>query len=64
MQQWLSSWTKERLSSTRALLIILLYVSPLYVLGENAHILIHDNMDSNISWYKVLDRKVESYSVL
>ncbi|MET3696185.1 hypothetical protein SAMN05877753_102283 [Bacillus oleivorans] len=34
--------------------IILLYLSPLFVLGENAHIRVHDNLDSNIAWYKVL----------
>jgi hypothetical protein len=34
--------------------IILLYLSPLFILGENAHIRIHDNLDSNLAWYKVL----------
>ncbi|GIN68194.1 MULTISPECIES: DUF6044 family protein [Bacillus] len=33
---------------------ILLYVLPLYILNENAHIRVHDNLDSNIAWYKVL----------
>lgn len=37
-----------------ALAIILLYLSPLFVLGENAHIRVHDNLDSNLAWYKVL----------
>jgi hypothetical protein len=37
-----------------ALLIILLYLSPLFILGENAHIRVHDNLDSNLAWYKVL----------
>ncbi len=31
-----------------------LYLSPLYLLGEGAHIRVHDNLDSNIAWYKVL----------
>ncbi|MCC3649130.1 hypothetical protein JGK52_21035 [Cytobacillus oceanisediminis] len=31
-----------------------LFVSPLYILGENAHIRVHDNLDSNLAWYKVL----------
>jgi Protein of unknown function (DUF6044) len=37
-----------------AISIILLYLSPLFVLGENAHIRVHDNLDSNLAWYKVL----------
>jgi hypothetical protein len=64
MQQWLSQWTKERLCLLAALFIILLFVSPLYVLGENAHIRIHDNMDSNISWYRVLDRSGELFGAV
>ncbi|WP_090761721.1 DUF6044 family protein [Bacillus sp. OK048] len=37
-----------------ALLIIALYLSPLFILQENAHIRVHDNLDSNLAWYKVL----------
>lgn len=37
-----------------AIFLLILYVSPLFILGENAHIRIHDNLDSNIAWYKVL----------
>ena len=37
-----------------ATIILILYLSPLFILGENAHIRIHDNLDSNLSWYKVL----------
>lgn len=37
-----------------AFFIICLYLSPLFVLGENAHIRVHDNLDSNLAWYKVL----------
>jgi hypothetical protein len=37
-----------------AFLIIVLCVSPLFILGENAHIRVHDNLDSNLAWYKVL----------
>ncbi len=37
-----------------ALFIICLYLSPLYILGEDAHIRVHDNLDSNLAWYKVL----------
>ncbi|MDF2945807.1 MAG: putative rane protein [Bacillales bacterium] len=34
--------------------LLALYVSPLFILGENAHLRIHDNLDSNIAWYKTL----------
>ncbi|MFD2217159.1 MULTISPECIES: DUF6044 family protein [Metabacillus] len=37
-----------------AFFIICLYLSPLFLLGENAHIRVHDNLDSNLAWYKVL----------
>lgn len=37
-----------------ALVLLLLYVLPLFILQENAHIRVHDNLDSNIAWYKVL----------
>lgn len=37
-----------------AFFVIVLCVSPLFILGENAHIRVHDNLDSNLAWYKVL----------
>jgi hypothetical protein len=37
-----------------AILAITICVSPLFILGENAHIRVHDNLDSNLAWYKVL----------
>ncbi|PEA31920.1 DUF6044 family protein [Bacillus toyonensis] len=40
-------------------IILILYLSPLFILGENAHIRVHDNLDSNLSWYKVLARSGE-----
>jgi hypothetical protein len=45
---------KERKLIGFALFIIAAYVSPLFILGENAHIRVHDNLDSNLAWYKVL----------
>ncbi|MFC7392054.1 DUF6044 family protein [Scopulibacillus cellulosilyticus] len=42
-------------------LILIIYLSPLYILGDNAHIRIHDNLDSNITWYKVLARSGEIF---
>ncbi|MBY6273894.1 MAG: hypothetical protein CW346_17105, partial [Bacillaceae bacterium] len=47
---------KESLWAGLALGVILLYVLPYYLLGENSHIRVHDNLDSNIAWYKVLAR--------
>ncbi|MEN1967471.1 DUF6044 family protein [Lentibacillus sp. N15] len=37
-----------------ACLVIVAYLFPYYSLGEDAHIRVHDNMDSNIVWYKLL----------
>lgn len=34
--------------------LLIIYVLPLYIFGENAHIRTHDNLDSNIAWYKTL----------
>jgi hypothetical protein len=46
--------SNENKSLRFAVLLILLYVSPLWILGEGAHIRVHDNMDSNLAWYRVL----------
>ncbi|MGX8792864.1 DUF6044 family protein [Oceanobacillus sp. M60] len=35
-------------------LVLLAYLSPYVIYGEDVHIRVHDNMDSNIVWYKVL----------
>lgn len=50
----LESAKKERRLLFFALLSLALFVSPLFILGENAHIRVHDNLDSNLAWYKVL----------
>ncbi|QGQ44128.1 DUF6044 family protein [Metabacillus sediminilitoris] len=47
-------FNSEKKLITFALLLICIYLSPLYILGEHAHIRVHDNLDSNIAWYKVL----------
>lgn len=41
--------------------LLIIYVSPLFILGENAHIRVHDNLDSNIAWYKVLKESGQLY---
>lgn len=44
-----------------ALLILILYLSPLFILQENAHIRVHDNLDSNLAWYKVLAKSGQMF---
>lgn len=47
-------WQKEVMSLTIAFVLLMIYLVPPFILGENSHIRVHDNMDSNIAWYKVL----------
>jgi hypothetical protein len=47
-----------------AFLILIAYLSPLFILQENAHIRVHDNLDSNIAWYKVLARSGQMFGPL
>jgi hypothetical protein len=47
---------KERKWLVLSLLILSFYLAPLFILQENAHIRVHDNLDSNLAWYKVLAR--------
>nr|WP_208404495.1 DUF6044 family protein [Saccharococcus thermophilus] len=42
-------------------LAIALFVSPYFLLGEDAHMRVHDNLDSNIAWYKVVIRSGELF---
>lgn len=44
-----------------AFIIISLYLSPMFILGEDAHIRVHDNLDSNLAWYKVLKDSGEAF---
>ncbi len=46
----------EYLKRHYAELLLLLYLLPMLLLRENAYIVIHDNLDSEISWYTVLAR--------
>jgi hypothetical protein len=55
---------KEKALIVTALIIIALFVSPLFILGENAHIRVHDNLDSNLAWYKVLKESGEIFGSL
>jgi hypothetical protein len=55
---------KERKLLIIAFIILAVYLSPLFILQENAHIRVHDNLDSNIAWYKVLSRSGEMFGGL
>ncbi|MDI3235791.1 DUF6044 family protein [Exiguobacterium antarcticum] len=46
--------TKELIRIGMGVLLTLGYLLPLFWFGEQAHIRIHDNLDSNIVWYKNL----------
>lgn len=52
---------KEKKLLIAAFIIIAVYVSPLFILGDNAHIRVHDNLDSNLAWYKVLKESGETF---
>lgn len=52
---------KEKRYILFALLVLAVYLSPLFILQENAHIRVHDNLDSNLAWYKVLSRSGEIF---
>jgi hypothetical protein len=52
---------RERRLICLALFVIAVYLAPLFVLQENAHIRVHDNLDSNLAWYKVLARSGEMF---
>lgn len=44
----------EKIYIFLALIIIAGWVAPYFILGEQAHMRITDNLDSNVAWYKVL----------
>src|SRR3954464_13118847 len=52
---------KEQRSIIFALLVLAVYLSPLFILQESAHIRVHDNLDSNLAWYKVLANSGEMF---
>ncbi|MBT2681026.1 hypothetical protein J7E38_18710 [Bacillus sp. ISL-35] len=45
---------KENKFIILSLLVISVFVSPYFILGNDAHIRVHDNLDSNLAWYKIL----------
>jgi hypothetical protein len=44
----------ERLGILICMLVISAYILPYFILGEDAHLRVHDNLDSNFVWYKLL----------
>lgn len=56
--------SNETKQITIALTIIAAYLSPLFILGEDAHIRVHDNLDSNIAWYKILSESGQMFGSL
>ncbi len=52
---------KEKWLLIAAMIMIAIYLAPMFILGENAHIRIVDNMDSNIAWYQVLKNSGELF---
>ncbi|WP_077328239.1 DUF6044 family protein [Virgibacillus siamensis] len=46
-----------------ACLVIIAYLMPYYILGEDTHIRVHDNLDSNIVWYKLLVESGQFFSM-
>ncbi len=57
----LTDTKKERRYIIFALIMLTIYLSPLFILQENAHIRVHDNLDSNLAWYKVLARSGQMF---
>lgn len=63
MNDW-RTWDNEKKHLLFAWLLLFFFVSPPFILGENAHIRVHDNLDSNIAWYKVLKESGELFAPL
>src|ERR1700722_6538021 len=49
----MNKWSKK-LPDALALLLLFIYLSPYIVFPTHAHFLIHDNLDSEIGWYKMI----------
>lgn len=61
VRNWKSN---ENLAILISVLMIVINLLPLFLLGENAHIRVHDNLDSNIAWYRVLINSGELFGSL
>jgi hypothetical protein len=56
-------FTKHNIFIGVALFILILYLMPYFVLGEDTHIREHDNLDSNIVWYKLLSESGQIFTL-
>ncbi len=52
LKQYLNGGSRWYLAAAN--LVILGSFLPYFILGEDAHLLIHDNLDSNVAWVKIL----------
>lgn len=50
----MKTWLVERKQEILAIALLAIFTAPLFILGGNSHIRIHDNLDSNMTWYRVL----------
>ncbi|MDC3418511.1 DUF6044 family protein [Aquibacillus salsiterrae] len=61
MCEMLQNQKKETIYLLVATFILAMFVSPLFLLGQDAHIRVHDNLDSNLAWYRVLSESGEMF---
>ncbi len=61
MDRLLKFFKSERKLYITSILIILVWVSPYFILGQNAHLLVLDNLDSNLAWYKILNNSGQMF---
>lgn len=55
---------RERKFFYIAIAIIFIWVLPYFVLNEDAHMRVHDNLDSNLGWYEVMKDNGIAFSPL
>ncbi len=52
LMKWLITRDEEKKHLLVAAILLFIFILPMLILGENAHMRIHDNLDSNVAWYK------------
>ncbi|HET7577643.1 MAG TPA: DUF6044 family protein [Bacillales bacterium] len=50
----MTDFIRKRIWMILALFFIIVYLSPLLILGKDAHVRVHDQLDSTVVWYKIL----------
>ncbi|HEX7065746.1 MAG TPA: DUF6044 family protein [Bacillales bacterium] len=56
------TFLKQRIWIVLALFLIIVYLSPLFILGKDVHVRVHDQLDSAVIWYKILAGSGEIFS--